>query len=447
MANNNNVVALRSNMTPAGGVVNPNPQALGTVQAQDAVTQLLNYQMFTGASERNLTKQETKPLNDGQQVAIQIRNVGFLQSSLLKITLNMTYSSASSNTSVQFGDICDLFPQIRNICQSALTHNASVYELIALHNKKYDTIPIYSQSNENVSPISGSSRTYVIGGTGANRNEKEIFVNRYLSLESNSTNQATISVSDNKCSFNIAFPASATNNFQYKINLYVPIEFTFSKNSLFGLIPLQSNSVYDEITFTPSYSSLSESLGAITSSAVTLFNETWAVPIAQNAQQLYMPYISYNYLVSSLQDTVTTTGAKAFNYMIKSNMLLTSILLTTRNAENNRLIYNAETFDKVYLDYNGSSFYEDVDVNVSNFYNSLNNRGNNPMPAMTIKDFSQLDRNNNSYTWSNFMDMYQANSPRIVGDVKSDMSTVAPTGININVCYESLVPSTVTVIG
>lgn len=444
---NNNVVAVRSNMTPPGGVVNPNPQALGTVQAQDAVTQLLNYQLFTGASERNLTKQETKPLNDGQQVAIQIRNVGFLQSSLLKITLNMTYNSAVGNSTVNFGSICDMFPQIRNICQSALTHNASAYELIALHNKKYDTIPIYANNIESVTPITGNTRSFILGNHGANNGAKEIFINRYISLESDSTSTANVSVSDNKCSFNISFPASTTNAFLYKINLYIPIEFTFSKNSLFGLIPLQSNSVYDEITFTPAYNKLPANIGNITSSAVTLFNETWAVPIAQNAQQLYMPYISYNYLVSSLQDTVTTTGAKAFNYMIKSNMLLTSIILTTRNAQANQLIYNAETFDKVYLDYNGSSFYEDVDVNVSNFYNSLNNRGNNPLPAMTIKDFSQLDRNNNSYTWSNFMDMYQANSPRIVGDIKSDIATIAPQGININVCYESLVPSTVTVIG
>lgn len=442
-----NKVALRSNMTPAGGVVNPNPQALGTIQAQDALTQIMNYQAFTGASERNITKQEQRTLTHGQQTAIQIRNVGFLQSSLLKFSFSGNipsvpamsgFTGSNPAPSIDMVQFTDALPQIRNVCQSALTHNASALELIMLHNKKYGLFhPDKGQGivNGTVKPQAVTLTNYV-----------EYFINPYFSISS--SRALYLFIDEGKVSVSVCAPSSIT-NVKVTVNLYVPIEFTFSKNSLFGLIPLQSNSVYDELSFTPRFDKVAGDDGSEfafddVNMSVALYNETWAVPISANAQSLYMPYISYNYLVNSLQETVTASGAKAFNYMIKSNMLLTSIILSARDAEDgNKLIRHADVFDKIYIDYNGSSFYEDVEPSVSNFYNTLNNGGNTAITGIVIKDFSQLDRNNNSFTWSNFLDMYQANSPRIVGDIREGFDTPK----NIQVCYESLVPSTVSVIG
>jgi hypothetical protein len=167
----------------------------------------------------------------------------------------------------------------------------------------------------------------------------------------------------------------------------------------------------------------------------------WAVP-NPNDVTLYQYLASHNYmLLSQGNNALTGTGAEALQYNLPNNYLLMSLLLTLRDSTA-ALVDPYTTLDNVFLDYNGTARYDRRDIVSRTARQLIHYMGLPGAFGQLWYDGTDLDFEGNGMNMSRWLDMYEANNPRLIADVAA---AFAVNGL-YSVLREQIVPANVTLV-
>jgi hypothetical protein len=237
--------------------------------------------------------------------------------------------------------------------------------------------------------------------------------------------------------------------------MYLEMPFTFRRDILLGLLPLQNNSVYANVQLTapailgttavsPLFvagaipATLSNSANAITVKPTYNF---FAIPSPNNVN-LYGFFVARSYmLLSQPNNTVSNTGAEALQYSIPNNFYLVSMLSTIRDG-NGDLVDVPTAMDYPYLNYNNTARVDRKSIRTKLAAQELYYGAIPCGPGQMLWDGASSGVLQNSAWSTAFLDMYLANNPQL----RADIAAGTTTPISYSVCREQLVPAQVQVL-
>jgi hypothetical protein len=253
----------------------------------------------------------------------------------------------------------------------------------------------------------------------------------------------------------VSIAASTTGVINFTMFLKIP--FVISENGLlFGMLPMQNNSVQALVTITtpqiigttfpsPIYGALTYATLSATSISCTPIWNFWSIP-AVGSSQLYSYLCSHNYmLLSQTNNVLAKTGAEALQYQFPNNYYLMSAFITLRDSTGalSDILSPTAGLTNVMLNYNGTARVErrpmlDRWARDNYFFESV------PCGlGVTFIDFTEgICYESNTLNTAKWLDFYEANAPLLEADVQASFSTVG----SYSVLREQLVPSQVQLV-
>jgi hypothetical protein len=434
--------SIRGNSLPSAGAM----ATTGTGQSQpllpDTITLLRMSEMFQERSEQNCIKLNQVSLIPGQQIQFTINNVGLGES--LDLLVNGSISFANTLGSAQVISLSPEFPF--NLFSNILTQFNGQTVIDSLNG--YELLGIMSKRNKNVfqSPLASAGSAYAQTGVTIAREFASVTAGANCTITTTSALTLT-----GVASISIAATSTGIVNFQCYLNL----PYVLRQDLLLGLLPLQNNSIYANVSITcptvigatpasPLYVSggvpatLTNSANAIVCQPTYNF---WAIP-SPNDARLYSFLVSHSYmLLSQPNNSLNKTGQESLQFNIPNNFYLLSILATLRDG-NGALVDCYNFTDNPYLSYNGTARVERRDIKTRQARQRLFYDSTPTAQGQIQMDFTDLTYVNNSTNTSKWLNMYLANNPQFIADVSASVALPA----SYNILREQLVPAQVQIV-
>ncbi len=434
--------SVRGNMVPQGGPTQTADIGQGQALLPDTLTLTRMSEIFMERSENNCIQLNAVNLSLSQATAFVINNVGLGESLELWVEGNIQIKNngaAAENVNLApefpFNLLSNILVQFNG---QTVISSLSGYELLGIMAKRYkglligDKRSFGSPFSQNLCRVPSAVAYVQAGNANTTLN----------SSEGNSlTGVTTVTIAANQVG-------------QINFGFYVRLPFTLRDDLLLGLIPMQNNSVYCNVTLTcpginlqstsptsPIYGGTGNvALQAATIQAKPTYN-FWAIPVP-NDPKLYAYLVSHSYmLLSQANNPFTKTGAEALQYNLPNNYYLLALILTLRDS-NGALLDIPTKVNNPYLSYNGTIRVDRRDVKTrfarqEIYYEAIAS----PLGQILwdATDVTYLPNGTNTSKWLN---MYLANNPQFVADI--DASVAVPG--NFSVLREQLVPANVQIV-
>jgi len=433
--------SVRGNSVPAAGATATTPQNGQQLSILPDTASLIRMsEVFGDQSEYNCAELNTAALTPGQQISFQLNNTGLGES--LDLQIEGSISLVNTSTAAQAVSVSPEFPfnLISNLLVQfngqTVIHSLSGYELLALMAKR--------RRNVFVNPGASAGAVYAQTACRVSRTLASMVAGANVTFTTGNTLTGVTSMS---------IAGSATGVFTFKMNLELP--FTFRKDILLGLLPLQNNSVYANVQLTaptmlgttaasPLFvagavpATLSNSANAITVKPTYNF---FAIP-APNDPRMYGFFVGHSYmLLSQPNNTVSSTGSEALQYSIPNNFYLVAMLATLRDGAG-ALVNVPTVIDYPYLNYNNTTRVDRKPILTKMAKQELYYEAIPCGPGQLLWDGASLGVNPNSAWTSAWLDMYLANNPQL----RMDIASGTTTPVSYAVCREQIVPAQVQVI-
>ena len=455
------VNSIRDNTVQNGGATNP--AGYDSSVASVKMSRLMEtayMERFRDVTDYNVLDQAPITLTKGQESTFKINNIGFLKSTKAEINgsftvTNTSGSSATINVAKEFpfNVISRVVSQFNG---GTTTHSATPYNLFALDLKRNKGKKFENYERN----ASGITNTTSVALSAVNGYLNRALPSDLVSVVISSTGAPTFSVQTDKYNSvtglnSITLGNNVEVNISFKFN--IPINYTYSDNLLYGLIPLQNNSVFletkliaNEILSTYGSTCLfaSSTTGIDVSDynvTVIPHNEFYSVPsVTDGGAEVYKELIRYNYIITDQNITVNSSAPDdALSYIIPNNAFLASILLTVRETSSKELKEVKGILEKVFIDYNGTAVVRKNTLNYDLMKFATDYDGGLPFGyGQFIKDFANIGTTENSGEWADFLDLYSANSPTL----KSGVTLPSNNPIDVLITREMVVPTKVNVI-
>jgi|GEM_PF-6686833 len=435
--------SVRGNMVPPGGPTQTSDIGQGQALLPDTFTLSRMSEMFMERSEQNCIQLNNVNLGLGQATGFVINNVGLGESLELFVSGNIkiknnaaTAETVNLTPEFPFNLVSNLLVQFNG---QTVIDSLSGYELLGVMAKRYKGCligvkrsfgAVFSQNDTRVS----SAIAYVKAGNG------DTTLNATEGNSLTGITSATI---------------AAGKTGQIDFGFYLRLPFTLRDDLLLGLVPMQNNSVYCNVTITcpgvnpqavnpassPIYGGTANAVFDSASIQAKPTYNFWAIPVP-NDPRLYAYLVSHSYmLLSQVNNPLTKTGAEALQYNLPNNYYLMGLILTIRDA-NGVLIDIPAKADNPYLSYNGTIRVDRRDIKTrfarqAIYYEAV------PSPLGQLlwdgTDVSYLPNGTNTSKWLN---MYLANNPQFVADIDGSVSVPG----SFAVLREQLVPANVKIV-
>lgn len=455
------ITSIRDNTVQQGGATNPAgyDNSVASVK-MSRLTEEAYIERFRDVTDFNVLDQAPISLSAGEESTFKINNIGFLKSTKAEVNGSFTITASGAATievpnDFPFNIISRVVSQFNG---GTTTHSATPYNLFALDLKrnKGKKFEDYERTASAITTTSSVALSAINGYLN------KAISSDLLNLNITGTGTPTFTVQSGKynsltgiTSITMANGQSLTFNF----TLTIPINYTYSDSLLYGLIPLQNNSVFLETKLIANsvissyYSSClyadSTSRANVAVSAYNVnvipHNEFFSVPsVTDGGVELYSELIRYNYIITDQNITVNSSAPDdALSYIIPNNSYLSSILLTVRNASTKKLQEIKGLLEKVFIDYNGTAVVRKNTVNYDLMKFATQYDGGLPFGfGQFLKDFANIGGTENSGVWADFLDLYSANSPTL----KSGVTLPSGNPVDVLITREMVVPTSVNVI-
>lgn len=431
--------ALRENTVPAGGATIPQVGGVAaggmllpdTIQAQELAD------LFFENSEQNYLQLNNVALVPGRQSQFQLQNVGLGEG--LELMITGTFGLRNTTGGSVTVDVAPEFPfniiqnlQIMFNGKVALA-NLSGYELLRIMLKRRFINGSYSSFNAGLGALTENFRldrrlanVVVTGGTPV--------------AGEGLTGLGGIT---------IAAAATATVTFE----MYLDYSFLLRKDLPFGLVPMQHNAIYANVTLaianligttwdfpfrTAAAVVVTDTAPVLAINCLPTYN-FWGLPRDPN---LYQFFVNNSYVLTSLpRNPIASIGARAIAFDFPLNYWLISMMLTIRQS-GEQLINARNLIDNGTLVYNGTIHVDRSDRRTRVAREML--QTGRQLPFGTVMYDGALTNNleGNSLNMSRWLNMYQANNPTYFADVLAGFTV---PGV-YDVLLEQLIPNYVTVI-
>jgi hypothetical protein len=436
--------SVRGNMTPPSGATSTMPSnAQGTTPLlPDTLTIRRLSEVFMDASDYNDTVQNVVTLTNANQTSFAITNIGLGESMDLLVQGSISLANSQASPTVMTFSPIFPFDLISNILVQfngqTVICSLSGYELLQIMSKRVKGLflgeaPSIGTVNSQI--YSRIDRAYATVTAGANST---------FTAGNTITGETSVSIA-----------SSSTGIINFTMWLKLPFVMS-DQGLLFGMLPMQNNSVQALVTLTtpqiigttfpsPIYGSLTYITLAATNITCTPIWNFWAIP-AVGSSQLYSYLCSHNYmLLSQTNNILAKTGAEALQYQFPNNYYLMSCFITLRDSTGalSDILSTTAGLTNIMLNYNGTARVDrrpqlDRLARDTMFYEAV------PCGlGVSFLDFTAgIAYESNTMNTAKWLDFYEANAPLLEADVQASYST---TGY-YSVLREQLVPSQVQLV-
>lgn len=442
MANNSQPTSVRNNSLPQGGATATANTSQGRplLPTTTQIKQISD--QFMEGSELNCVQLNTVNMTPQQQTQFQVSNVGLGQD--LEMYVSGTVNFQNTSASAQAINLAPDFPfnLLSNIQTQfngqTVINNLSGYELLGIMAKRYKGLLINTQASG--------------GNTDTQQNNVRVDqaiawikagANVTLTQGNGVTGVSSLSVAGNSTGV-VTF------------GMYLRLPYTMRDDILLGLIPMQNNSVYANISLTvpallattpkspfyvPTTVPATLTVASSTLQCQPCYN-FWAIPVPNNAQ-LYSYLCSHSYMLLSVPSVAQTkTGAEALSYPMPNNYYLLALLMTLRDSGDN-LINTVTNLENPYLNYNGTARVDRKPQHIRQARSVCYYEGAaNLLGQLLWNGAGEIDYQTNSMNTSRWLDMYQANNPTFTADVAEAYATPG----SFSMLREQLVPANVQIV-
>lgn len=436
----NEQISVRGNsLPPTGAMATTNTQSQPLLP--DTLTLMRMTEMFQERSEQNCIKLNQVSIIPGQQIQFTINNVGLGES--LDLLINGSISFANTSGSAQSVSLSPEFPY--NIFSNILTQFNGQTVIDSLTG--YELLGVMAKRNKNIyiSPTASSGANYAQTNVSLPREMASVTAGANVTLTTGTSTLTGVT------SFSVAGSTTGILNFQFYLNL----PYVLRQDLLLGLLPLQNNSIYANISLTcPSILGATASSPLFISGGVpsTFTNSAnaivcqptynfWAIP-SPNDAKLYQYLVSYScMLLSQPNNTLSKTGQEAIQFNIPNNFYLLGLLTTIRDGAG-ALVDCYNYMDNPYLSYNGTARVDRRDIKTRQARQKVFYDATPTALGQIWLDFTDITYINNSTNTSKWLNMYLANNPQYIADVAGTVTLPA----SYSVLREQLVPAQVQII-
>jgi len=428
-------------MLPPGGATATTEAGQGQPLLPDTFTLKKMTEMFMERSEQNVIQLNQQALTPGQVTNFVINNVGLGESLELWVEGTLTIANASADTPVvltlspefPFNLIGNLQVQFNG---ATVIANLSGYELLGIMAKRHKNLLLGQAA----------------AGTAGKLAQNLVRVDKSLAYISAGAN-VTLAAGNNICGVTTVTVA-ANSDGVISFGFFLELPFTLRKDLLLGLIPMQNNSVYANVSITsplllgttaaaPLYNAELPATCTHKSSAVNVYPHYnfWSIPVPNNPQ-LYAFLVSHSYmLLSQANNPVAKTGPEALQYNMPNNYYLLSLLLTLRDSTG-ALADTYSNIDNPYLNYNGTARVDRRKIQPRMARQAMQYEGMPCNLGQLLWDGTDIEYLPNGTCTSKWLNMYLANNPQFVADIAAGFSAAG----TFSVLREQLVPANVQIL-
>jgi len=432
--------SVRANTLPQGGVTTTTEASQGQPLLPDTFTLKRMSENFMENSEHNVIQLNQVTLTPGQVSNFIVNNVGLGDAIELWVEGSISIANASADTDCALTLGHD-FPysliqnaQVQFNGQTTIS-TLSAYELLGLAIKR--------NKNLLIGEVASAGNKVSQALTRVNKYEAyvEAGANCTLAAGNSITGVATATITKAKTGV-------------IKFGFFLEIPFTIRKDLLLGLIPMQNNSVYCNVSLTcpvalgtkatsPLYNADLPATCTFATSSISVYPHYnfWSIP-SPNRAELYAYLVSHSYMTLSQPNVpVTKTGPEALSYNMPQNFYLLSLLLTLRDA-NGALQDMYSILDNPYLSYNGTARVDRRKIQ-ARYARQVRIYEGAPNPlGQLLWDATDVEYLPNGTCTTKWLDMYSANNPQFLADVAASYTA---TG-SFSVLREQLVPANVQLV-
>ena len=427
----------RGNNVPQGGATPPTVGGVaeGGMLMPDTLQLQEMADLFYENSEQNYLQLNNVQLTPGSQTQFKLQNVGLGEG--LELMITGEFDLVNSGATEQSYTVAPEFPY--NIISNlnlmfngkVSLVNASGYELLTMMMKR-------NQRNTFVNSFKDT--------TGWVRQEMRVD-NRIasLSITGGSSSHGDTLTGIEK----LNVPANTTARIQF--GMYLDISFILRKDIPIGLIPMQHNSVYANVSITTK-SLVGDTAdfpfmrgGAIDTEIENLSINVqptynfWGLPSDVN---LYSYFVNNSYVVTTYpKNPINNVGEKALSFNFPLNYWLVSALFTIRKQGGN-LANIREEIEQPYLMYNGTIIVDKSDIKTRIAREILATGRQYPYGCLLFDGAQTNNLHGNSANMAKWLNMYQANNPVYYANVQPHVSMPG----SFDVLLEQIVPNYVTVL-
>jgi len=428
---------VRGNTVPQGGATRPEVGGVvgGGMLLPDTIQIQEMADIFFENSEQNYLQLNNAELIPGRQTQIKLQNVGLGESLELYITGSFGLRNSHATVPEVVG-LAKEFPynllsniQLMFNGKVALV-NASGYELLRMMMKR-------NFQNSFVS-------SFMSGAVPA---ENYRIDSRLVSLTVGAG--GTLTAGEGLTGFT-SITVAANTTVTVTFEMYLDISFVLRKDLPFGLVPMQHNAIYANLTLNTNHllSATHDTPLRSTSANVSTLTPVitceptynfWGLPA--NAE-LYNFFVNNSYVVTTYpKNSITSVGGKALSFNFPLNYWLVSAMFTIRQS-GEFLTDVRRTIDQAYLVYNGT-IHVDRSAIKTRVARELVATGLIYPYGTLMFDGAQTNHlTGNSANMSKWLNMYQANNPAYYADVITPFTLPG----SFDVLLEQLIPNYVTVL-
>lgn len=439
-----NQKSIRGNTIPENGAVNPVVSGVvsGGMLLPDTHILKQAANIFHENSEQNFLTLDDYKLSPGGQTQIKLQNVGLGEE--LEMFIEGEIVLANSDAASKDVVLSPEFPYniIANISTmfngKVQLNNLSGYELLGVMAKRnisktfmFNQVQAITANGVGAAPVSepkvdkhmaycyierpgGDTTSTIVAGKGL-------------------TGAAKVTLK------------GATSGIKVKFGFYLALPFTFRKDIPLGLIPMQNNSIYANVTLrTNTLLGADESYPVSTTNATTtLVSQNikctptysfWGIPQNPN---LYAFFVNNSYVLSTYpKNDFNNKGSKALRFNFPNNYWLIAAILTIRD-KNKQLLDILNKTNNPHLVYNGTVTVDMTGIRTRYAREMFENGRVMGYGQLLFDGTSGVDMWTNSADTSKWLNMYMANNPTYFVDIDT---TVEVPG-EFDVLLEQLVPN------
>lgn len=426
------------NTVPPGGATEINVAGVagGGMLLPDTIQVQEMADLFFENSEQNYLQLDRISLIPGRQTQFKLQNVGLGEA--LELFVEGSFQVQNTTAGAVVINLAPEFPYnlINNLQlmfngKVALI-NASGYELLRMMMKRSFARPFID--------------TFDFVGTSpaqAMRLDKRI-ANVVITGATPTAGDTLTGVS----SFSVAAGATATVTFE----LYLDISFVLRKDLPFGLIPMQHNAIYANVTINTSaiLSSIMETpLQTPVLTGLNVLNPVinaqptynfWGLPANP---QLYTFFVNNSYVVTGYpRNPINNVGARALAFNFPLNYWLISAMFTVRHGAAQALANIRVNTDNPVLVYNGTIHVDRTDIKTRIAREIFTTGRMYPFGTLLFDGAQTNNLDGNSMNMAKWLNMYQANNPMYYADVVGAFTLPG----SFDCVLEQLIPNYVTVL-
>jgi hypothetical protein len=433
--------SIRGNTIPAGGATATTQASQAQPLLPDTFTLKRLTEQFQEASEINVIQLNQQAIVPGQVANFVINNVGLGQDLELWVEGSVTLNKSDAGAQVlnfspefPFNLISNINVQFNG---QTVIANLSGYELLGIMSKRNKGVIQGEGASAGVAfsqPLARVDKTiaYATAGAGATF----------------TTGNGLVGVASVSC--------QASGDSVINFGFYLDLPFVVRRDLLLGLIPMQNNSVYCNVSITspallgataasPLYGTVAATT-SVKSTAIVAKPQYnfWAIPVPNNAK-LYSYLVSHSYLLLSQgNNALSKTGAEALQYGMPNNYYLLSLLATIRDSNAALIdVYSSTAgLDNMYLNYNGTARIDRRGMRSRFARDTIYREAIAYLPGQVLMDMTDADLNSNGLNTTKWLNMYLANNPQLVADVQASYSSPG----SFSILREQLVPAQVNLV-